>query len=201
MSNLDNMTSKIIKDAKVKAEEILNEARDKEAVIVKKKTETAEKASQVILDSANLEAKTIIDRILSKTELEMRNKKLKSKQDVITKVFNLAQQRLNNMKLEDFREFMTNAILSLDIDGDEEILISNKDRAKLPANFLEDLNKSLKAIGKSGTMVYGQREIDIEGGFILSKNGIEINNSFNSLVESLREDLEYEVSRILFEDN
>ena len=37
-----------------------------------------------------------------------------------------------------------------------------------------------------------------KGGFILEKDGIEINNTFEALVSSLRDDLEFEVARVLF---
>ena len=36
------------------------------------------------------------------------------------------------------------------------------------------------------------------GGFILEKDGIEINNTFEALVSSLKEELEFEVAKELF---
>lgn len=36
------------------------------------------------------------------------------------------------------------------------------------------------------------------GGFILEKNGIEINNTFEALVGSIKDDLSLEVAKMLF---
>lgn len=198
MSNLDNLTSKIIKDAEVKKIEILNEASIKADEIVKKKIEEANKKASSILEKAEIESKTIKERIISKTDLEVRNKKLLAKQQVIEKVFEEAKKRLKSMNSNEFDKFVKNSIMSLNIDGDEEIIINVSDREKLPDKFLVELNKLLIANGKLGKLKFNVKTHKIDGGFIISKNGIEINNSFEELVNSLKYELEYEVGKILF---
>lgn len=198
MSNLDNLTSKIIKDAEVKKIEILNEASIKADEIVKKKIEEANKKASSILEKAEIESKTIKERITSKTDLEVRNKKLLAKQQVIEKVFEEAKKRLKSMNPDEFNKFVKNSIMSLNIDGDEEIIINVLDREKLPDKFLVELNKLLIDNGKLGKLKFNVKTHEIDGGFIISKNGIEINNSFEELVNSLKYELEYEVGKILF---
>lgn len=198
MSNLDNLTSKIIKDAEVKKIEILNEATVKADEIIKKKTEEANKKASSILQKAEMESKTIKERIISKTDLEIRNKKLLAKQQVIEKVFEAAKEKLKAMNAEEFTKFIKNSIMALDIHGDEEIIINPVDREKLPEKFLDEVNKSLISKGKLGNLKFNVKTHEIDGGFILSKNGIEINNSFDELVNSLKYELEYEVGKILF---
>ena len=51
---------------------------------------------------------------------------------------------------------------------------------------------------KKGELKLSNETRDIKGGFILEKNGIEVNNTFEALVNSLKEDLEYEVANVLF---
>ncbi|MGN9161849.1 V-type ATP synthase subunit E [Clostridium sulfidigenes] len=198
MSNLDNLTSKIIKDAEVKKIEILNESTVKADEIIKKKTEEANKKASSILQKAEMESKTIKERIISKTDLEIRNKKLLAKQQVIEKVFEAAKEKLKAMNAEEFTKFIKNSIMALDIHGDEEIIINPVDRDKLPEKFLDEVNKSLISKGKLGNLKFNVKTHEIDGGFILSKNGIEINNSFDELVNSLKYELEYEVGKILF---
>jgi V/A-type H+/Na+-transporting ATPase subunit E len=198
MSNLDNLTSKIIKDAEVKKIEILNEATVKADEIIKKKTEDANKKASSILQKAEMESKTIKERIISKTDLEIRNKKLLAKQQVIEKVFEAAKEKLKAMNSEEFTKFIKNSIMALDIHGDEEIIINPVDRDKLPEKFLAEVNKALISKGKLGNLKFNVKTHEIDGGFILSKNGIEINNSFDELVNSLKYELEYEVGKILF---
>ncbi|WP_346888445.1 V-type ATP synthase subunit E family protein [Clostridium sp. UBA1056] len=198
MSNLDNLTSKIIKDAEVKKIEILNEASIKADEIVKKKIEEANKKASSILEKAEIESKTIKERIISKTDLEVRNKKLLAKQQVIEKVFEEAKKRLKSMNPDEFNKFVKNSIMSLNIDGDEEVIINVLDREKLHDKFLVELNKLLIANGKLGKLKFNVKTHEIDDGFIISKNGIEINNSFEELVNSLKYELEYEVGKILF---
>ncbi|WP_346920166.1 V-type ATP synthase subunit E [Clostridium sp. UBA7339] len=198
MSNLDNLTSKIIKDAEVKKIEILNEATVKADEIIKKKTEDANKKASSILQKAEMESKTIKERIISKTDLEIRNKKLLAKQQVIEKVFEAAKEKLKAMNAEEFTKFIKNSIMALDIHGDEEIIINPVDRDKLPEKFLAEVNKALISKGKLGNLKFNVKTHEIDGGFILSKNGIEINNSFDELVNSLKYELEYKVGKILF---
>ena len=123
MSNLDNLTSKIISDAEVKKKEILNEANAKAEAMIKNKIEEANKKASSILQKAQLESTTIKERVASKTELEIRNKKLAAKQEVIDKVFEKAKVRLTAMSAEKLGEFIRNSIMNLNIDGDEEIMI------------------------------------------------------------------------------
>jgi len=124
MSNLDNLTSKIIGDAEVKKTEILNEAKAKANTLIKNKIEEANRKASSILEKSTLESKSIKDRIVSKTELEIRNKKLQAKQQIIGKVFEVAKEKLKAMSSEEFSEFMKNTIMALDIEGDEEIIIN-----------------------------------------------------------------------------
>jgi V/A-type H+/Na+-transporting ATPase subunit E len=201
MSNIENLTSKIIKDAEVKAENIINEAKEKEAEIVSKKVDVANRMATSMIESATLESKSIIDRTISKAELEIRNEKLLAKQKVIEKVFEEVEEKLSKMNLDIFQSFVKNSILTLDIDGDEEIIMSVDDRAKLPKDFLTDLNNELENIGKKGNIKFSDQLRDLNGGYILAKGGIEINNSFKSMISSLRDELEYGVNKVLFNEN
>ncbi len=201
MSNLENLTSKIIEDAELKAENIIKEAKSKEVEIISKRVEAAKKATATMTENANMEAKSMIDRALSKAELEVRNRKLFAKQQVMDKVFEEAEKRLSKVNLETFQEFVKTSILALDIDGDEKIIMSLDDKAKLPQDFLENLNKALVSAGKKGNMEFSDETRNLNGGYILAKGGIEINNSFKSMISSLRDELEYGVNKILFDEN
>ncbi|WP_291574862.1 V-type ATP synthase subunit E [Clostridium sp. UBA4548] len=201
MSNLENLTSKIIEDAELKAENVIKEAKGKEIEIISKRVEAAKKAAATMTENANIEAKSMIDRALSKAELEVRNRKLFAKQQVMDKVFEEAEKRLSKINLETFQEFVKTSILALDIDGDEKIIMSLDDKAKLPQDFLEKLNKALVSAGKKGNMEFSDETRNLNGGYILAKGGIEINNSFKSMISSLRDELEYGVNKILFDEN
>lgn len=67
---------------------------------------------------------------------------------MINKVFDEAVIKLQNLSKDEYLDFVKSSILSLDIEGDEEIIISPNDKDKMDVNFMLTLNNKLKAKGK-----------------------------------------------------
>ncbi|MFX0548792.1 V-type ATP synthase subunit E [Hathewaya histolytica] len=187
MSNIENLTSKIIEDSKREAQRILESAKKEANDIMNSKEESAKKIKLDLIQKSNLEAKSKKDRIVSSAELKARNEKLEAKQEVINRTFNETISKLSKMKQEDFVSFLRKSISSLQLKGGEEIIVSKDFRESIDASLLADLNLRL-----------AKEEREIPSGFIIINNGIEFNYTFEALVHSLREELEYEVASILF---
>lgn len=198
MSNLSNLTSKIIEDANIKAKEIVSSALIQETEILNKSKSQAEKRKAEIIEKSKIEAVTKKERVISNALLEVRDNKLKAKQEIIEKVFDESLTKLNNLSMEQYSSFVKNYILSLDICGDEEIIVGEKESNKISSELLSDINSLLKEKGKKGELKLSLQTRNIQGGFILYKNGIEINCTFEDLVPSLRDELEDEVVGVLF---
>ncbi|HCL4438213.1 V-type ATP synthase subunit E [Clostridium botulinum] len=198
MSNLENLTSKIIEDANKEAEKLLSEAKKEENKIVDEKIKKANKAKEQIIERAKRESKTKAERVISNAHLKVRNNKLEAKQEMINKVFDEAVIKLQNLSKDEYLNFVKSSILSLDIEGDEEIIVSPNDKDKIDISLMLTLNNKLKAKGKKDLLKISNENRNIKGGFILYKNGIEINNSFEALVDSLRDELEQEIIEALF---
>lgn len=201
MSNLQNLTSKIMQDAELKAENTIKEARNKEIDIINRKKDLANKVARSMVESAEIENKALIERAISSAQLEARNKKLLAKQGIFNMIFDEVEDRLRKMNLDVYQQFVRSSILSLDIEGDEEIIMSIDDKAKLPNDFISNLNNELINSGRVGNLRLSEDSRDLRGGYILSKNGIDINNSFKAMITSLRDELEFGVNKILFEEN
>lgn len=77
MSDVKNLTSKILKDAEERKESILNAANEERAKIIAKKESAAKVEEASMLEKAKIEAKTRQERIVSGAELKARNEKLK----------------------------------------------------------------------------------------------------------------------------
>lgn len=197
MSNLDNLTSKIIDDANERAETIIKEAKQERDKIIGKQIEKANNEKIDIIEKAKLSARSKADRVISNAHLTARNKNLEAKQEVIDKVFREALLKLQNLSKEQYLEFVRNSIMSMKIEGDEEIIIpSNEER--INEGFINSLNKELEGLGKKGELKLSSEKREIKTGFIIYKNGIEINNSFEALVSSLRDELEQDIIGALF---
>lgn len=198
MSNLNNLVTKIVEDAKKEAASIIEKAEQEQNKIVNDSKSEAKSKKAEILAKADREAKTRKDRVISNAELQVRNNKLEAKQKVIDNVFDLAVNKLKEIPQDKYLQFIKHTIMSLDIIGDEEIIVNPEDSKKLTSEFINAINADLKAKGKKGEIKLSSENRAIKGGYILAKNGIEINNTFEALVHSMRDELEQEVIQTLF---
>ena len=197
MSNLNNITSKIIKDAEEKRDEILNAAQVESDSIIAKETKKAKILEVELIEKAKIAAKARENRVISNARLKVRNNELKAKQDMISKVFEKAVERLNSLSTLEYKEYILRALDSLDLEGTEILIINKKDEDVINNKFLLDLNNKLISLGKKGKISILTNG-NFDRGFILDRNGIQINNTFESLVKSLRSELELEVTKVLF---
>ncbi|GAA0746136.1 V-type ATP synthase subunit E [Clostridium oceanicum] len=198
MSNLDNLTSKILEDSNKRVKSILDKAENEKKSIIDSKVKTAKDEAENILKKSQIEAKSKAERVISNTYLKVRNEKLRAKQEIVDSVFDKAVESLNKMSKDKYLKFVKDVIGSLDIDGDEELIVSKEDAKKIDDKFLNELNNELANKGKKSQLKLSQEKRDLNGGFILYKNGIEINNSYDALVFSLRDELEQEIVSALF---
>lgn len=198
MSNLDNLINKIVSDAEQEYNSILNDAKHNADNIINNKINKAEEETKIILEKGKVEAQNRKERIISNAQLEVRNQILSSKQELINKVYKEALNYLIKLPDDEFLNFIKNSIQKLSIEGDEELIVSYKDKVKITDEFIKELNKILIDMNKKGELKLSSEERDIKGGFILQKNGIEINNSFESLVDSCKDAMEREIVDILF---
>ncbi|MCB2311561.1 V-type ATP synthase subunit E [Clostridium tagluense] len=198
MSNLENLSSKIVEDASIKAEAILKEAKDNGALIIENKVKGAKGLELQMLEKAKIEAVTVKQRIISNAKLTVRNEKLVAMQKMIDKVFAKSLENLLVMGENEYLELVKKYLLSMPIAGDEEIILPGKYKSIMSEDYLSQINTGLKAAGKIGEIKLSEQPRDINSGFIVLKNGIEINNTFESLVNSLRAELEPEIVEELF---
>ncbi len=73
-----------------------------------------------------------------------------------------------------------------------------KDKKLVHEAFVKSINDEVSAKGKKGNIKLSSTVGNFKGGFILEKDGIEINNTFEALVESMKEEMELEVAKALF---
>jgi len=195
MSNVNNLTSKIIKDAEVKKEVIMSEAEKEKNKILSKKQEEAIASDKVIIEKAEREAISRKERIISGAKLQARNEKLKAKQEVISEIFETSIESLCNLSEEGFKGFVKATILNSNIVGQQNLILNDDGKKIISAILLSEINKEL---GSKASVTLSEETRKFKGGFILEKDGIEINNTFEALVNSLKDDLSQDVARVLF---
>ena len=106
MSNLDNLSSKIVEDANIKAESILKEAKHNEALMIESKVKGAKDIEAQMVEKAKIEASTVKQRIISNAQLTVRNEKLVAMQKMIDKVFGVALEKLLTIDDSEYLELI-----------------------------------------------------------------------------------------------
>lgn len=195
MSNLNNLTSKILKDAEDKKAVILSDAENERNKILSKKQQEASTVEKIMLEKAEIEAASRRERIISGAQLHARNEKLEAKQKVISEIFETSIKELSNCSSEDFKGFVKEVILNTEINGEQNLILNAEGKKVIDDAFIAEINKLLD---KKAIIKIDENTRDFRGGFILEKDGIEINNTFEALVSSMRDDLSLEVARVLF---
>lgn len=195
MSNLNNLTSKILQDAEAKKAVILSDAENEKNKILSKKQQEASSVEKTMLEKAEIEAASRKERIISGAQLHARNEKLEAKQKVISEVFETSVKELSNCSCDDLKGFVKEVILNTEIEGEQNLILNAEGKKVIDDAFVAEINK---ALDKKAVIKIDENTRDFRGGFILEKDGIEINNTFEALVSSIKDDLSLEVARVLF---
>ncbi len=198
MAGVEKIKEKILLDAEEKVREINDNASNQALKIINDAKELALYKSKTISEKASYDASDKKRIVNSMVELEMRKNILAAKQEVIEKVFQVAIERLNNMEASKYESIMTELILQTVKSGDEHIIMSKASIEKLSSSFAERINEVLIKKGCKGNLKLSEEEGSTYGGFIIRSSGIEINNSFESILRMNRDDLEPKIAELLF---
>ena len=199
MAEVQNLTDRIINDAKSVAQNNIEQAEKEAGEIMKAAESDAIQKKNQMIQKAKEQAVETKKRMIAVAGLEARKKKLEAKQKMIGKAFSKALEKLNSMEGDSYYKTLGNMIVNSINRGDESILLSDKDKAKIPSDFIDAINKKLVQKGLKGEVKIASEKTDIMGGFILKSGGIEINDSFESLMRMNKEDIEDEVVSVMFE--
>lgn len=185
MSKLENLTQKILDDAKETADAILAEAEKKNKGIVSSRIMDAEERAERMLSRAVEEAKVEKNRIISNAELRARDEKLTAKQSVMDRAFVLTKERLNNFNEKEYISFLKNTLKNLKLDGSEILVVTKKFK---------------DAVKKSGIRNKVSETETVESGFLIQDEEIVMNYTFDSLVDYLKEELEADIAQVIFKE-
>lgn len=198
MSGAEKIRAKILEEARLLAEANIKQAQEEAASLISTASKDAQAKRKQIIEKAELEAVEVKKRLLAMAELEARIQKLMAKQNVVDEAFELTLTKLNSLPDTEYQSILVEMISNSVETGEEEIVLSLKDKQRLPPSFIEDLNKKLSQKGFTATPKLSQETRNISGGFILKSGDIELNNSFESIIRMNRDDIESEVIKCLF---
>lgn len=221
MTGLSKITDKIIGEARAEAAARLKEADAQCRKITDEYKARAEQVAAKIAADAKNEAAEVVARAKASEKTIARDSLLKARGDMTDRAFEVAKAELEGLndseKLGLLTSLMTSALFSEydneqsrgEIYGEEaaegeriyEVILTQKDREKLGDKLMESFRRSIvgRNMGDLPSRVrLSEDTAEIGGGLVIRVGSVEINCSFESIVEGLRTKLEADVAKILF---
>lgn len=163
---------KLLDDAKAEAQSILKDGEIK-----------AEKKYQDIIARAN-----------SAAELEERKIILSARQNVISTMISNTLKSLKNLPEDKYFELIYKMISKFSEEADGVIFLNEADLNRLPKDFVSKANSASK-----GKLTLSDTSVSVDGGFILTYGGVDVNCSFSSLFNDNSEKISDAVAKLLFQ--
>lgn len=179
----------IIAEAERRAEQTRVDARNRAEAILKEARARA-------LESAESHKR----RLITLASLDLRKQVGDVRQKAVDTAFEKALEHIKVMSDEEYLPLLKALIVDAVETGEEEIVLSPADRARLDDEFLASVNQALAAAGKKGKLRLAAETRPVLGGVILIGDNVEINCTFDSTLKLIRDDIEPEVASLLFGD-
>lgn len=194
MDGLEKIIQKIEADAESTACSIIADAEKKALEIIADSEQTAENEAYEIISDANKEQEKMIRKAHSGGDLAKRQKVLERKVQIIDGVIEKAVKNFlfNNPTV--YFEGILSLAKKYAFCGEQVMVLSDSDIARLPADFEENL----KAVVGEGKHISIKGGGSFEGGFLLIGDEVVENCTIEALVADADVEIRDELSRLLF---
>ena len=191
--SIDNITSKILSDAENNADSSLMNAENTKQEIINKARSEAEVIIKTEAERAAKDAVDLKNRRVSAAELQGRKMLLSAKQEAIKKSFNAAIDKLKVMPEEKYLSFLAQEIVKIP-NCEGSIVLNAKDRENIGERLVKTVNEKLGA----EKVALSKNTVKASGGFVLKRGSVEINSTFETLLDSMKDELTGEIANALF---
>lgn len=186
------LKERILSDAKKEADEIIKEASIKASSILEEASLEAESIKTSGLRSIQKDVDAIKRQAIATTRLKIQRSILNEVQETIEDVINKTIEEVINSP--EYLEYLIRGILSLRLNGDEELVFSSYDVERFKKSLETELAKRYKKESRFKIV-----SSNIKGGFIVRSKEYDINSSLEVIFQNLRPEIEQLVGEILKE--
>lgn len=192
---LKDILDKIAGDAESESLQIRKEAEGRVSKIQEEAKAQADRLAAELRRRSQERADSERLRIINNAQLENRKRVLTEQRRAIEAVFDEVKKKLRTLDDKDFQKLAISLLKRATLDGDEELIVPAKDKARYTPQLIAAMNASL---GNKGKLRLSGTTGDFEGGFVLKKGARKDDLSLNRVFTTLREQLEPEIVSILF---
>lgn len=195
MDGIEKITGRIAADGEKEADAILTEARRQAGEITARFEAQARKESADIVDRGRRAADERVERLAGVARLDARKLELAAKQEMLKRAYDLALEKLEHLPDEQAVALLAGLAAQASSTGREQVIFSQKDRARYGKAAVTRANEKLG----DGRLTLSEQTRPIRGGLILSDGDVEINCTFETLVDLQRGEMDRQVARVLFD--
>ncbi|MGX7149019.1 hypothetical protein [Enterococcus ureasiticus] len=128
----------------------------------------------------------------NRQQLEVKQATLNQKQGYLEQLFAESVERMNHWTEAEFQLFVEQIIIQLPVEGKAALKLGEFSKGRLSEQWLAE-HSSEKL-----TLKLEKEVIPNDGGFIVSKDGIEYNFLFTSLVQEIKKMESFKIAELLF---
>jgi len=198
MSALERMQERILEDAKAKADDILRAASAGAEEILREARAEAARRRDEELARGRERAEENHRRILTLAQLDARKQVLATKAGLIEEVFTEAARRLASLEPAAYKAYLKRMMLGATVSGDEEVIMSPRDRDTVGSEVVAEVNAALAEQGRKGQLRLSDNARELIGGFVLKSGNVDVNCTFDAILAREREAMLVDVARVLF---
>ena len=194
MKGTEKIIAHIQADAAAQADAILAQAEQQCAEI---REGYERKAKDAYAEKIRAGVKANQDRLESVERLarmEGRKSVLALKQDMVSKSFDLAVDKLVNLPEDQYVALLAKLAAQASVTGDEQVVLNARDREKVGPAVVAAANAKLS----DGKLTLSDETGAFQGGLLLRRGSIEANCTVELLVELCRGEMAAELAKVLF---
>ena len=191
--SIENITADILNDAKKIAEESLANAEKRKQEIMNNAKNEVEVIKRTVAQKSAKDAEDLKSRKISAAGLQKRKMILDAKQESIKKSYDAALTKLKTMPEDEYLSFLSQEILKIP-NSEGTIVLNAKDRENIGEKLVKAVNEKLGA----EKVTLSNKTVQAGGGFVLKRGKVEINSTFEALLDSMKDELTGEIANVLF---
>lgn len=196
---LEEIFKSIDEKIKKEADSIKREAGEQKKKILEEAEKKAKERKKQIIEDGKKQAEEQMRKELTKVRREEKKKILTFKSEMMEEVFREAKNRFLNLKKEEYLSSIKKNLISNIKRGDEEIIMSPRDKELIDVNFLEEIEKAVITRGQKPKLKFIFELNKEERGFILKSKDVQVNATVSTLFSTIKDKEEIEVGRLLFD--
>lgn len=198
MNGIDKITASIEAGVLAEVSAIRDETEARCREIKEASEKQAKEEYEAIIEQGKKDCETRAERIVSAAGMETRKTVLAMKQEMVSKAFELAVDKVCSLPEDEYVAFLARQAANAADTGLEEIVFNEKDKAAVGKKVAKSANDLLGERGLPGKLTVSEAVCNIRGGLLLRQGDIEVNCAVETIASSLRSQMASEVANAMF---